>query len=103
MCYSEVREIFDSLFFDMGSMKREFPEHPIVGVGAVVIDGSRVLLVQRGQEPLKGEWSLPGGVVELGEGLAEAVCRAVKEETGPGLEPLAQIAAFERVVGDGAG
>ena len=52
------------------SVRREYPEAPIIGVGAVVIDGSKVLLVRRGQEPLKGEWSLPGGALELGETLA---------------------------------
>lgn len=59
-----------------------FPERPIVGVGAVILDGGRVLLVRRAHEPLKGEWSLPGGAVELGETLAEALVREVREETG---------------------
>jgi 8-oxo-dGTP diphosphatase len=63
-------------------LSREFPDRPIVGVGAIVIDGSRVLLVRRGHEPLKGEWSVPGGVVELGETLEAAVAREVEEETG---------------------
>ena len=58
------------------------PARPIVGVGAVIFDGERVLLVKRGHEPLKGEWSLPGGRVELGETLEEAVAREVLEETG---------------------
>ena len=61
---------------------RLFPTRPIVGVGAVVADGPRVLLVKRGQAPLKGEWSLPGGAVEVGETLAAAVQREVFEETG---------------------
>jgi mutator protein MutT len=61
---------------------RTYPEHPIVSVGAVILDGDRVLLVKRGHEPLKGEWSLPGGVVEIGETLAEALRREVLEETG---------------------
>jgi 8-oxo-dGTP diphosphatase len=61
---------------------RSFPERPILGVGAVILDGDRVLLVRRGHEPLKGEWSLPGGAVELGETLAEALRREVSEETG---------------------
>src|SRR5262245_24567158 len=63
-------------------MSRLFPERPIIGVGAVILDRGRVLLVRRAHEPLKGEWSLPGGAVELGETLAEALVREVREETG---------------------
>lgn len=61
---------------------RLFPDRPIIGVGAVIFDADRVLLVKRRHEPLKGEWSLPGGVVELGETLEGAVAREVLEETG---------------------
>jgi mutator protein MutT len=61
---------------------RRHPERPIVAVGAVVVDGDRVLLVKRGQEPLKGQWSLPGGVVEIGETLDAALVREIREETG---------------------
>jgi 8-oxo-dGTP diphosphatase len=76
---------------------RIYPERPIVAVGAVILDGERVLLVQRGQEPLKGEWSLPGGAVEIGETLEAAVVREVREETsldvvvGPVVEVLDSI------------
>jgi 8-oxo-dGTP diphosphatase len=64
------------------STNREYPDRPIVGVGAVVIDKARVLLVKRGSPPLLGEWSLPGGVVELGETLRAAAEREALEETG---------------------
>jgi 8-oxo-dGTP diphosphatase len=76
---------------------RRYPDRPIVAVGAVIVDGNRVLLVQRGQEPLKGEWSLPGGAVELGETLEAALAREVREETtldvvvGPVVEVLDSI------------
>jgi 8-oxo-dGTP diphosphatase len=64
------------------STKREYPDRPIVGVGAVIVDQGRVLLVKRGSPPLLGEWSLPGGVVELGETLRAAAEREALEETG---------------------
>jgi 8-oxo-dGTP diphosphatase len=78
-------------------MKREYPRHPIVGVGGVVIRGDRVLLIRRGREPLKGEWSIPGGVLELGESLKEGVRREVLEETGLRVRPLEALAVFDRV------
>ena len=58
-------------------MKRSYPEHPIIGVGAVIVDAGRVLLVRRATEPLKGEWSIPGGMLELGEKLRDGVRREV--------------------------
>jgi 8-oxo-dGTP diphosphatase len=60
---------------------RSYPDRPIVGVGAIVLDGDRVLLVKRAHEPLKGEWSVPGGAVDVGETLEEAIRREVREET----------------------
>ena len=82
---------------------REYPERPIVGVGAVVVDADRVLLVQRGQEPLKGEWSLPGGAVELGETLEVACAREVHEETGLDVDVGPMIDVFDRIRIDGDG
>ncbi len=83
-------------------MRREYPEAPIVGVGAVVIDGTRVLLVRRGQEPLKGEWSLPGGALELGETLQQGVVREVLEETGLEVVPGSIVEVFDRITQDEA-
>lgn len=78
-------------------IKREYPSQPIVGVGGVVIHQGRALLIRRGREPLKGEWSIPGGMVELGEELADAARRELREETGLEVEPLAVIAVFDRI------
>jgi 8-oxo-dGTP diphosphatase len=66
----------------MNADNRTYPDRPIVGVGAVVLDGDRVLLVRRANEPLKGAWSIPGGAVEVGETLEAAIRREVREETG---------------------
>jgi 8-oxo-dGTP diphosphatase len=83
-------------------VRREFPEAPIVGVGAVVIDGTKVLLVRRGQEPLKGEWSLPGGALELGETLQQGVAREVLEETGLIVVPTGIVEVLDRITQDPA-
>ena len=80
------------------SSGREFPNHPRVGVGGVVVNNGRVLLVRRGQQPLKGKWSLPGGLVEVGENLTQALRRELKEETGLEVEPLQVIGVFERIL-----
>jgi len=83
-------------------MKREYPDRPIVGVGGVVIDRHRALLIRRGSEPHKGAWSIPGGMLELGEELAEGVRRELKEETGLEVEPLEIVAAFDRITWKGS-
>jgi len=69
-----------------GDLGREYPTRPIVGVGAVIMHEGKLLLVKRGVEPAKGKWSIPGGVVELGEMVRDAVIREVKEECGLDIE-----------------
>jgi ADP-ribose pyrophosphatase YjhB (NUDIX family) len=76
-------------------MAREYPEHPIVGVAAVVLRDGHVLLVQRGREPGRGSWGLPGGMLELGETLAEGVRREVLEECGVEVEVGPLVGVFE--------
>jgi 8-oxo-dGTP diphosphatase len=84
-------------------MKREYPDSPLVGVGAIVIDDGRVLLVKRGHPPLLGEWSIPGGVLELGETLREAAVREAREETCLIVEPAELLGVYDRVLRDDAG
>jgi 8-oxo-dGTP diphosphatase len=81
-------------------VRREYPESPIVGVGAVVIDQGKVLLVRRGQAPLKGEWSLPGGALELGETLQQGVVREILEETGLVVIPIGIVDILDRITQD---
>ena len=85
--------------FRMAS-SREYPERPLVGVGGVVIQDGRALLVRRGSEPLRGEWSIPGGMLELGESLQQGVARELLEETGLRVRVLEVIEVFDRIYGD---
>jgi len=82
---------------------RPYPERPVVGVGAVVLDGERVLLIRRGHAPLKGQWSLPGGGVEVGETLEQAVAREVLEETGMAIEVGPIVEVLDRISRDADG
>lgn len=82
-------------------MKREYPDSPLVGVGAVIIEGERVVLVKRGHEPLAGKWSIPGGVLEVGETLREAAVREALEETGLTVETSDLLGVYDRVLRDG--
>jgi 8-oxo-dGTP diphosphatase len=81
-------------------MKREYPELPIVGVGAVIIENGRVALVKRGHPPFAGEWSIPGGALELGETVIEAVRREALEETTLSVEPISLLNVYDRVILD---
>ncbi|MFZ3215214.1 MAG: NUDIX hydrolase [Candidatus Acidiferrales bacterium] len=85
------------------TVQREYPEHPLVGVGGVVIHDERALLIRRGGPPLQGEWSIPGGMLELGETFEEGVRRELAEETGLEVLVLDFIEVFERIFPDPEG
>jgi ADP-ribose pyrophosphatase YjhB (NUDIX family) len=82
---------------------RRFPKRPILGVGALIFRHGKMLLIERGREPFKGYWSLPGGVLEVGETLERGVAREVKEETGLEVTPVALVEIFERLILDQSG
>jgi len=84
-------------------MAREYPAHPVVGVGAVVVRDGKALVIKRAHEPRKGEWSLPGGLLELGESLQDAVRREIKEETSLDIDVGPIIETFDRVHRDDHG
>ncbi len=82
---------------------RRYPTRPLIGVGALIFQRGRILMAQRGKEPMKGSWSLPGGLVEVGESLGDAVRREVREETGLEVRPSGILEVFERIMRDAAG
>src|SRR5271157_469533 len=84
-------------------MKRDYPEQPLIGVGAVIVSAGRVLLVRRNTEPLRGEWSVPGGLLELGERLRDGVRREALEETGLEVEPGEVLDVFDSIFTDDLG
>jgi 8-oxo-dGTP diphosphatase len=88
-------------------MRRRYPKHPLLGVGALIFTSSGrrgpILLVERGGHPLKGFWSLPGGLVETGETLEDAVRREILEETGLRIQPVSRVEIFERIMRDAQG
>ena len=82
------------------AFSREYPDRPVIGVGGVIIDRGRTVLIRRGTEPLLGEWSIPGGTIEIGETLEEAVRRELREETGLEVRVLELIELFDRIYRD---
>ena len=82
---------------------REYPAAPLVGVGAIVVEGSRVLLVQRGHPPALGKWSIPGGLVDVGEPVEAAARREVAEECGLDVRLHGLVGFVDRIVRDTAG
>ena len=83
-------------------MQRQYPNQPLVGVGAIIVEGGRVALVKRGQAPLLGEWSIPGGMLELGETLRQGAEREAVEETGLRVRATDVLGVFDRVLLDAA-
>jgi 8-oxo-dGTP diphosphatase len=81
-------------------MKREFPEMPLVGVGAIIIESDQVLLVKRAHPPIEGQWSIPGGVLEVGETVREAAVREAVEETGLMVEAGELLGVYDRILRD---
>jgi 8-oxo-dGTP diphosphatase len=82
---------------------RDYPAHPLVGVGAIIFDENRVVLVRRGRPPALGQWSLPGGMIEVGETMEEAIVREVEEEVGLRVEVIQLISVLDWILVDAAG
>lgn len=78
-------------------VKRRYPDQPVVGVGAIILREGKILLEKRGNEPAKGQWTIPGGVMEVGESLEEAVARETKEETGLEVQSTSLIDVVDQV------
>jgi len=85
------------------TMQREHPKQPLIGVGALIVENSRVVLIKRGKAPLLGEWSIPGGMLELGETLRQGAEREAVEETGLVVRATELLGVFDRVVPDAEG
>lgn len=84
-------------------MAKEYPSRPVVGVGGVIVRGDRALIIKRAHEPRRGEWSIPGGTVEVGERLTDALRRELREETGLDVEVGPVLELFDRIHHDPEG
>ena len=89
--------------FSINEESRRYPSRPFLGVGALIFERDEILIVERAKEPLKGYWSLPGGIVEAGEKLEDGIRREVREETGLEVEPGPVFEIFERIMPDSGG
>jgi 8-oxo-dGTP diphosphatase len=89
--------------FSTNQESRRYPLRPFLGIGALIFDNYKLLIVERANEPFKGYWSLPGGILECGEKLDEGIRREVLEETGLVVEPLSVFEIFERIIPDAEG
>ncbi len=98
-----LANVCDKSSVPLPPLKREYPDAPLVGVGAVVIEEDRVLLIKRGQPPLAGQWSIPGGLLELGETVRAAAVREAFEETGLVVEVSELLGVFDRILPDADG
>ncbi len=87
----------------MNAIKRDYPDRPVVGVGAVIVRDNRVVIVQRATEPLKGQWSIPGGALEIGETLRQCAAREALEETGLRVEAGEVLDVFDSIYPDHEG
>jgi 8-oxo-dGTP diphosphatase len=84
-------------------MQREYPTCPLVGIGALVVENGKIALIRRGKAPLQGEWSIPGGMLELGETLRQGAEREALEETGLVVRATELLGVFDRVIPDSDG
>src|SRR5262247_1159279 len=84
-------------------LQREHPKQPLIGVGALIVENGRVVLIKRGKAPLLGEWSIPGGMLELGETLRQGAEREALEETGLVVRATELLGVFDRIVPDAEG
>jgi mutator protein MutT len=84
-------------------MDRSYPQRPIPAVGAVVLKNADVLLVTRGKDPGRGQWSIPGGAIQVGETMEQAVVREIREEVGILIEPVALVETLDRIIHDEKG
>ena len=92
-----------TMLYNPFQMRREYPDHPLVGVGAVIVENQRVVLVKRAQPPIQGQWSIPGGMLEVGELVRDAAVREAREETGLIVEPGELLGVYDRVLRDAGG